>query len=178
MKREAIMTRKFLGTLVPAVVIAAAVGAMLPGGVSAADAEAGEKVFRKCKACHVVDKEQNRVGPHLVGIVGRQSASVDGFKYSDAMKSADIVWTEENIDAYLEKPKDFIKGNRMAFAGLRKEEDRADVIEYLKSASQQSIGISPELMPALAGPRDDVRPAPGAMPFRSRPSPVSGGGCR
>lgn len=130
------MIRNFIGTLIPAVAMAAAIAVTLPGGAAAADAKAGEKVFRKCKACHVVDKEQNRVGPHLVGIVGRQSAAVEDFKYSSALQEANIVWTEENIDAYLEKPKDFIKGNRMAFVGLKKEEDRADVIEYLKSASQ------------------------------------------
>ena len=130
------MIRNFIGTLIPAVAMAAAVAVTLPGAASAADAKAGEKVFRKCKACHVVDKEQNRVGPHLVGIVGRKSAAVEDFKYSSALQEANIVWTEENIDAYLEKPKDFIKGNRMAFVGLKKEEDRANVIEYMKSASQ------------------------------------------
>ena len=65
------------------------------------DAAAGEKVFRKCKACHVADKEQNRVGPHLVDIIGRVSGSVDGFKYSDAMKGAEITWDDTTIAEYL-----------------------------------------------------------------------------
>jgi cytochrome c len=96
------------------------------------DPEAGEKVFNRCKACHVVDKEQNRVGPHLVGIIGRPAGSVEGFKYSDAMKNSGVVWNEETIAAYLQDPKGYIEGNKMAFAGLKKEDEVADVIAYLK----------------------------------------------
>ena len=103
------------------------------------DAEKGEAVFKKCKACHVVDEAKNRVGPHLVNIVGRKTASVEGYKYSDAMaaKGAEgVVWDEANLDAYLAKPKDFVPGTKMTFAGLSKPEDRADVIAYLKSKAQ------------------------------------------
>lgn len=96
------------------------------------DPEKGEKVFARCKACHVVDKEQNRVGPHLVGIIGRQAGAVEGFKYSDAMKNSGITWNEETIAAYLKDPKGYIPGNKMAFAGLKKEDEVADVIAYLK----------------------------------------------
>ena len=96
------------------------------------DPEAGEKVFNRCKACHVVDKEQNRVGPHLVGIIGRPAGSVEGFKYSDAMKNSGVVWNEETIAAYLQDPKGYIEGNKMAFAGLKKEDEVQDVIAYLK----------------------------------------------
>lgn len=100
------------------------------------DPEEGEKVFRKCKACHMVgDNAKNRVGPQLNGVVGREIASVEDFKYSDAFmakKEEGMVWTEENIAAYLENPKDFIPGNRMTFPGLKKEDDREDVIAYLK----------------------------------------------
>lgn len=100
------------------------------------DAAEGEKVFRKCKACHMVgDDAKNRVGPQLNGVVGREIASVEDFKYSDAFmakKEEGMVWTEENIAAYLEKPKDFIPGNKMTFPGLKKEDDREDVIAYLK----------------------------------------------
>ncbi len=105
--------------------------------LAAGDVAKGEKVFRKCKACHVVDKEQNRVGPHLVGVIGRAAGAVDGFKYSKAMKGSGISWTEDNLAAYLSDPKGFIKGNRMAFAGLKKEADVANVIAYLKSATSQ-----------------------------------------
>ena len=101
------------------------------------DAAAGEKVFKKCKACHVVDAEKHKTGPHLVNLMGRAAGSADGYKkYSNAMKSSGIVWNEETLDGYLEKPKAYVKGTRMLFAGLRKKEDRANVIAYLKSYSK------------------------------------------
>lgn len=100
------------------------------------DPAKGEKVFNKCKACHMVgENAKNRVGPQLNGIVGREIASVEGFSYSDAFsakKAEGFIWTEENLAAYLENPKDFIPGNKMTFAGLKKEDDREDVIAYLK----------------------------------------------
>jgi cytochrome c len=99
----------------------------------AADAANGQKVFRQCQACHVPDSEQNRVGPHLVGIIGRPAGSVEGFKYSPAMVESGIVWDQTTIADYLADPKQYINGNRMAFAGLRKPEDIADVIAYLES---------------------------------------------
>jgi cytochrome c len=101
------------------------------------DAAKGEKVYGKCKACHQVGADaKNRVGPELNGIVGRAAGAAEGFKYSDALMAKageGLVWTEENLATYLEKPKDFIPGTKMSFAGLRKEEDRADVIAYLKT---------------------------------------------
>lgn len=102
------------------------------------DPEAGEKVFARCKACHVIDKEQNRVGPHLVGIVGRKAGSVEGFKYSDAMKNSGITWTEEELAKYLANPKGEVPGNKMAFAGLKKEDEIANVIAYLKKEGGES----------------------------------------
>jgi cytochrome c2 len=106
-------------------------------GSALADGDEGEKVFKKCKACHAVgDGAKNKVGPELNGIVGRTAGSAEGFKYSDAMlaKQAEgLVWTEETLDAYLTKPKDYIPGTKMSFAGLKKEEDREHVIEYLES---------------------------------------------
>ena len=101
------------------------------------DVAAGEKVFKKCKACHVVNKEQNRTGPHLVNLFGRAAGSLEGYKkYSKAMKSSGIVWDEETLDAYLKAPKKYIKGTRMAFAGLKKDADRANVIAYMKTFSK------------------------------------------
>lgn len=103
------------------------------------DAAAGEKVFRKCRACHTVEDTKNKVGPTLHGVVGRAAGAVDGFRYSPAMKQAGEegwVWTEEKIDAYLADPKGTIPKNRMIFVGLKKPEDRADVIAYIKSVSQ------------------------------------------
>ena len=104
----------------------------------AADIKAGEKVFKKCKACHVVDAEKNKTGPHLLNIMGRKAGSLESYtKYSKAMVAADVIWDETTLDAYLEKPKKYIKGTKMAFAGLRKEKDRVNVIAYLKSFSNQ-----------------------------------------
>ena len=103
---------------------------------AAGDVAAGEKVFKKCKACHVVNKEQNRTGPHLVNLFGRAAGSLEGYKkYSTAMKSSGIVWDEETLDAYLKAPKKYVKGTRMAFAGLKKDADRANVIAYMKTLS-------------------------------------------
>ena len=103
----------------------------------AGDVKAGAKVFKKCKACHVVDAEKNKTGPHLVNIMGRKAGTLESYsKYSKAIQAADIVWDEATLDAYLTKPKAYIKGTRMAFAGLRKEADRANVIAYLKSFSE------------------------------------------
>jgi cytochrome c len=104
------------------------------------DAEKGEKVFRKCKACHVVDSATNRVGPSLQNIIGRTAGTVEGFKYSPAMTAAGeggLTWTEENIDKYLADPKGFVEKNKMAFVGVKKENERADVIAYLKTFSAE-----------------------------------------
>lgn len=108
---------------------------VLSGGPALAqgggDPAAGEKVFNQCKACHTVEAGKNRVGPSLHGVVGRKAASVEGFKYSDAMKNSGLTWTPENLDKYLASPKGDVPGNKMAFAGLKKPEDRANVIAYL-----------------------------------------------
>lgn len=116
----------------------AALTMVAPLALAEGDAAAGEKVFKKCKACHVIDKEKNRLGPHLVGIIGRTSGSVDGFKYSKAMQEADITWDETTIAEYLTDPKGYVPKNKMAFPGLRKEDDRANVIAYLKEAAAGS----------------------------------------
>lgn len=97
----------------------------------AGDPAAGEKVFTQCKACHTVQAGQNRVGPSLFGVVGRKAGTVEGFNYSPAMKDWGMMWTPENLDKYLTDPKGTIPGNKMAFAGLKKPEDRANVIAYL-----------------------------------------------
>lgn len=106
-------------------------------GVQAADAKKGAKVFKKCKACHTLEEGgKNKIGPNLHGILGRAAGSVEGFKYSTAMKSSGVVWSEETINEYLTKPKKFIPKGKMAFAGLKKEGQRADLIEYLKQETQ------------------------------------------
>ncbi|MEM7642001.1 MAG: cytochrome c family protein [Pseudomonadota bacterium] len=99
------------------------------------DAENGEKVFRKCQACHAVGEgATNKVGPTLNGIVGAAAGQNADFRYSDAllaMAADGLVWDEESLTAYLTKPRDFMDGTKMSFAGIRKEEEVADVIAYL-----------------------------------------------
>ncbi len=101
------------------------------------DAEKGEKVFKKCKACHAVGEDaKNKVGPVLNGIVGAPAGANPDFNYSSALteKAAEgLVWDEESLTAFLTKPKDFMKGTKMSFAGLRKEADSANVIAYLST---------------------------------------------
>ena len=100
------------------------------------DATAGAKIFNRCKACHAADKPQNKVGPHLVGIAGRAVATLPDFKYSDAMKAKGAegaVWDDATMAGYFADPKGFIPDNKMAFSGLKKPEDIANVIAYLKS---------------------------------------------
>lgn len=100
----------------------------------AADADAGKKVFKKCKACHTVDAGgKNRVGPNLHGVVGRAAGAVEGFKYSNAMMESGITWDEASLHQYLENPRKMVKGTRMAFPGLKKEADRANVIAYIQA---------------------------------------------
>ncbi len=111
-----------------------------PTADSAGDAAAGAKVFNQCKACHTLEAGKNRVGPSLHGVVGREAASVEGFKYSDAMKSSGLTWTPETLDKYLADPKGFVPGNKMAFAGVKKPEDRRNVIAYLQ---KEGGGASP-----------------------------------
>ena len=100
------------------------------------DAAKGEKVFNKCKACHMVgDNAKKRVGPPLNNIIGAKAGAQEDYKYSSAMVKAGedgLVWDDEKLAAYLEKPKDVVPKTKMAFPGLKKESDRADVIAYLK----------------------------------------------
>jgi cytochrome c len=100
------------------------------------DPAAGAKVFNKCKACHVLDEDKNRVGPYLHGVIGRPAGTAEGFKYSSAMKDSGIVWSEVTIAEYVADPKGYVPGNRMAFPGLKKQEDIANLLAYLKEATQ------------------------------------------
>ena len=118
------------------VLIALGIGLLAGPALADDDAVAGEKVFKKCMACHTVADKTNKVGPHLVGVVGRKVATVEGFSYSDSMKeyaATGAVWDEHALDAYLENPKAIVPKTKMAFAGLKKEDEREDLIAFLKS---------------------------------------------
>ena len=97
------------------------------------DAAKGEKLFKRCAACHSLEEGKRKVGPSLYGLFGRTSGTLAGFKYSPAMKNAAIVWSAETLDPYLENPRQNVKGTKMIFPGLKKPQDRADVIAYLKA---------------------------------------------
>jgi cytochrome c len=114
---------------VAAATLSTAAAAQMPAG----NAANGAKVFNQCKVCHVTDKGVNRVGPSLAGVVGRKSGTVPGFKYSPANQKSGVVWTEAVLFKYLEAPAKFMPGTKMAFAGLKKPQDRADVIAFLKT---------------------------------------------
>jgi cytochrome c2 len=103
--------------------------------VEAGDPALGKKVFAKCQACHSLEAGKNKVGPTLHGVMGRASASEAEFNYSDAMKNAHLTWDADTLDKYLAKPKDVVPGTKMAFPGLPKEKDRADLISYLEQAA-------------------------------------------
>ena len=105
------------------------------GTVGAADAKKGKRVYNKCKACHALKAGKNKVGPSLYGILGRKAASVPKFKYSKAMKSSGLTWDEETLRKYLKKPRAFLKGTRMSFAGIKKKKDMDNLIAYLKQVS-------------------------------------------
>jgi len=100
----------------------------------------GEKVFKKCSACHIVAKGgKNLIGPALYGIVGRASASIPDYAYSSALKAHGKNWSFEELNAFLLKPRSYIKGTKMAYAGLRKDKDRASVILYLNNQSDNPL---------------------------------------
>ena len=104
------------------------------------DVAHGEKVFKKCSACHIVAKGgKNLIGPALYGVVGRASASIPNYTYSSALKAHEKNWNFEELNAFLLKPKSYIKGTKMAYAGLRKDKDRASVILYLNTQSDSPL---------------------------------------
>lgn len=115
----------------------AALVAMVSGAHADGNAEDGKKVFRKCMACHAVgENAKNKVGPALNGVIGRKIGTAEGYKYSSAMMefgAGDKVWDEQLFMTYIMDPKGVVKGTKMAFAGLKKEEDVENVLAYLES---------------------------------------------
>ncbi|MEO1491746.1 MAG: cytochrome c family protein [Pseudomonadota bacterium] len=102
--------------------------------IASGDAGKGEKVFNKCKACHKIEDGANGVGPHLWGVIGRDIGSVDGYAYSGALADLGGTWDLAAMDAFLESPKGYAAGTKMAFAGLSSAEDRINLIIYLNDA--------------------------------------------
>ena len=97
------------------------------------DIKSGKKVFKKCKACHSLKPEDNKVGPTLYNIIGATSGSVEGFRYSKAMADAGLIWDLETLGAFVTKPKDVVPGTSMAFGGLKKPQQVDDLLAYLQS---------------------------------------------
>jgi len=107
------------------------------------DIVSGEKIFKKCAACHSINKGgKNKIGPALYNVVGRTVGGVDDYKYSKTLASYGKKWTFEELNGFLTKPSSYLKGTKMSYAGLRKEKDRASVIKYLNQSSD-----NPKLLP-------------------------------
>lgn len=126
------------------------------------DPVAGEKVFRKCKSCHQLGQgAKHRIGPHLNGIFGRQAGSHEDFRYSKALVRAGtggLEWHADTLDAFLEKPRALASGTRMSFAGLKKSDDRLNLIAYLRTFSDDPANI-PEADPTATPTDHDLDPA-------------------
>ena len=106
------------------------------------DVASGEKIFKKCAACHsIVKGGKNKIGPALYNVVGRKVGVLDDYKYSKALAEYEKNWSFEELNGFLLKPKDWIKGTKMAYAGLRKEKDRASVILYLNKYSDSPLPL-------------------------------------
>jgi len=120
-----------LGVFAPILVIAAA-----PQERAVGDPDKGKVVFERCAACHALD-EAKTAGPSLQGVFGRAAASRDDFRYSAAMTRSGVVWNAVTLDAYVANPQDFIKGNRMSFAGIADRADRDDLVAFLQQATSR-----------------------------------------
>jgi len=152
--------------------------------MQSADAEKGANVFKRCAACHTAEKGgANKVGPHLWDVLDRPAASVEGFGYSAAMKefgAAGNKWDYEHLNKFLTSPKGYIKGTAMGFAGDKKDNERADLIAYLRSLSDNPAPLpTADAAPAEAAPAEGEKPAEaapaegGAAPAPAQPAPAN-----
>jgi cytochrome c len=115
----------------------ALIAMLAPGSAEAADTAAGQAIFARCKICHTTEAGgRNLVGPNLHGVFGRKAGSHEGFAYSEGMKNSGIVWDDDKIRQYLAKPRDFIQGNKMAFPGIKDEEEISNLLAYLHEATK------------------------------------------
>lgn len=123
-----------------------------PAAALEGDPDMGETVFHACKACHQIGAgARNGVGPHLDGIFGRTAGSLDGFRYSSAMRdkgNKGLVWDMDTLDAYLARPNAYVPGTRMSYRGMTRADDRRNVIAYLKAVSQEEPATDPAEAPA------------------------------
>jgi cytochrome c len=117
----------------PNVLLALILAAMATRSAAAADVEAGKTAFKKCALCHTTEAGKNKIGPSLFGIVGRKSATLENFNYSEAMKKFDHTWDEEALDTYLADPRATVPGTKMIFPGIKDKTERDDVIAYLET---------------------------------------------
>jgi cytochrome c len=108
------------------------------------DATAGEKTFKQCAVCHSAKLGENKIGPSLYGIVGRVAGTASGYNYSPANKKSGITWTEQALFDYLENPRSKMPGTKMAYAGLKKPQDRANLTGYLKKLSPPPAAAKPK----------------------------------
>ncbi len=118
-------------TVAPPAAVVPAAAEMVDYASLTGDSVHGEKVFTVCKTCHVAEKGVNRIGPSLWGVVGRTAGSIPGYQYSAANKKSGIIWTQAKLFEYLAAPQKVVPGTKMAYAGLKAPQDRADVIAYL-----------------------------------------------
>jgi cytochrome c len=128
---------------------ACVVGLLLAGTIyAAADAQRGAHAFRACAACHAIDSDRHLTGPSLYGIWGRKAAEQPSYRrYSDALKRSGLVWDEKTLDAWLRDPEKLVPGNAMTFAGLPQPQARADLIAFLKAASEGKAPRAPQARP-------------------------------
>ena len=119
---------------VPNVMLAISILAAMPtGSAGAADVEAGKTAFKKCALCHTTEAGKNKIGPSLFGVVGRKSAALENFNYSEAMKKFDHTWDEATLDTYLADPRGTVPETKMIFPGIKDKAERDDVIAYLET---------------------------------------------